>query len=59
MAHQKDTQSKATYDTSRAVRLDPQLSHELDRIAKETGTKPSTVMRAALKRLVDDYNRDG
>lgn len=59
---QKDTdnRNKSTYDTRRAVRLDPHLSHELDRIAKETGAKPSTVMRAALKRLVDEYNdRDG
>ena len=44
------------------VRLNPWLRQELSNICNETGAKASVVVRAALKKFIDDYNstrRDG
>jgi predicted DNA-binding protein len=48
--------SKKEIGDRQCVRLNQWMRQELGEICRETGAKASTVVRAALKKFIDDYN---
>ena len=57
MDKRKDNNGGGYLSERQGVRLSPYLRQELSSICKETGAKASVVIRAALTRFIEDYNK--
>ena len=51
------TDTTLNMSTRITVRLSNHLAQELNEISRQTGVERSLVLRAALQRMVEDYNR--
>lgn len=51
------TDTTLNMSTRITVRLSNHLAQELNEISRKTGAERSLVLRAALQRMVEDYNR--